>query len=853
VSGSPDRSSAVALQDAPPGSPPAPGDTAARGGRLARAMSALRARPMLAAALIYAVLSVVMVGQGLFPGRTLSPSDFLYNDAPWQAERPASVTGIGANFELVDIAEVFQPFLRYNRSTLPTMPLWNPYISGGRPYLGNGQSAVFSPFNVPAYILPFWTSLAVIAALKLFIAALGTFALARRLGMRFGGALLSGLIFAFGTFFIVLLSWPETSIFPILPWLLLLADVLVAAPTLLAGAGAALLVALTYFGGHPETTFHILFAAIVFFVWRLLVRMRSERGPPRAALAPVLAFLASLVAGTLIAAVVIVPFAELLTHSNEYSRRVSAGADHWSARYLGALFLHDYWGRATQQSNVAPFMQVRGWYAGALTLILAPIALLIRPTLTRIGIALFAAFSVCMVVGIPPVFNAVVKVPGFSSTHNEPMIIYFLLCVGLLAGWGLDELSGRQLPTGRLRTLIIAGTVGVFLVPFAWMAAAGTLTTHELGSALKVAWGFADPPHPAPFHSVDGDIVRMSAVLQWIVLAGVGVVLVLWRLRGRRTPLAATAFVTAAVVLMVLDLFRANMGFNPAIATANAKVPATGAIRYLQSQRPNRFVGASTSTAFEPMPADLAMDFRLFDARGYDYPTEQRYDTLWRQFVNNSPTLSQPTELAAINPQSLRALSLLSVSDIIASPGEPPSTFAGLKPVYRGRDAIVYHNAAALPRAFLVGHQQTVESADAALSATTSTSFHGRRFAVTEGPISGIPEGSDRADGSSGAAHVARYAPEKVTVDATATRAGLLVLTDVFYPGWKVTVDGRPAKIERVDYLLRGVRVGAGHHVVRFSYEPSSFTIGWIISVISLLAVLVLGGVGWARLRRRRG
>ena len=92
-----------------------------------------------------------------------------------------------------------------------------------------------------------------------------------------------------------------------------------------------------------------------------------------------------------------------------------------------------------------------------------------------------------------------------------------------------------------------------------------------------------------------------------------------------------------------------------------------------------------------------------------------------------------------------------------------------------------------------------------------------------------------------------------MTVDTTATRPGLLVLTDVFYPGWKVTVDRRPAKIERVDYLLRGVRVGAGHHVVRFSYEPSSFTIGWLISVISLLAVLVLGGVGWARLRRRRG
>jgi len=72
----------------------------------------------------------------------LSPSDFLYNDAPWQASRPANIVGIGANYELVDIADVFQPFLRYNRATFPSVPLWNPYISGGRPYLAKGQSAV---------------------------------------------------------------------------------------------------------------------------------------------------------------------------------------------------------------------------------------------------------------------------------------------------------------------------------------------------------------------------------------------------------------------------------------------------------------------------------------------------------------------------------------------------------------------------------------------------------------------------------------------------------------------------------------------------------------------------------------
>ena len=206
------------------------------------------------------------------PGKTLSASDYLWNNPPWQATRPASVVGIGSNFELADQPLVFQPFLQYTRDVLPHVPLWNPHISGGRPYLANNQSAVFSLFNIPAYILPFWSALAVIAAIKLFVAALGAYALARRLGLRFGGALLAGLVFAFGTFFILLLGWNQPAIWGVLPWMLILVDMVVRRPGLLPGAGLAILVALSYFGGHAETTFNVLVVTLAFFVFRLVLR-----------------------------------------------------------------------------------------------------------------------------------------------------------------------------------------------------------------------------------------------------------------------------------------------------------------------------------------------------------------------------------------------------------------------------------------------------------------------------------------------------------------------------------------------------------------------------------------------------
>ena len=166
-------------------------------------MTRLAGRPVLSAALIYAALSLVFVGQGLLPGRTLSSSDMLWSTAPWTDSAPSGVRWGGANFETADAVTVFQPFFQYVRDALPHIPLWNPHIMAGRPFVANAQSAIFSPFTWPAYVLPFWKSLAVMAVLKLFVAAFGTFLLGRALGMRFGGALLAGAVFSFGTFFVV--------------------------------------------------------------------------------------------------------------------------------------------------------------------------------------------------------------------------------------------------------------------------------------------------------------------------------------------------------------------------------------------------------------------------------------------------------------------------------------------------------------------------------------------------------------------------------------------------------------------------------------------------------------------------
>ena len=77
---------------------------------------------------------------------------------------------------------------------------------------------------------------------------------------------------------------------------------------------------------------------------------------------------------------------------------------------------------------------------------------------------------------------------------------------------------------------------------------------------------------------------------------------------------------------------------------------------------------------------------------------------------------------------------------------------------------------------------------------------------------------------------------------------GLLVLSDVNYPGWQATLDGEAAPIVPANYLFRGVFVPAGEHVVTFRYAPRHWRWAWMMSLLGLvLAVLLLAGTRFVR------
>jgi uncharacterized membrane protein YfhO len=76
-------------------------------------------------------------------------------------------------------------------------------------------------------------------------------------------------------------------------------------------------------------------------------------------------------------------------------------------------------------------------------------------------------------------------------------------------------------------------------------------------------------------------------------------------------------------------------------------------------------------------------------------------------------------------------------------------------------------------------------------------------------------------------------------VDAPA--GGWLVVRDLYWPGWKARVDGRPVPLLPADGVFRAVALPAGTHQVEFRYRPLSFGLGGILSVLAALGLLLSG------------
>jgi hypothetical protein len=154
--------------------------------------------------------------------------------------------------------------------------------------------------------------------------------------------------------------------------------------------------------------------------------------------------------------------------------------------------------------------------------------------------------------------------------------------------------------------------------------------------------------------------------------------------------------------------------------------------------------------------------------------------------------------------------------------------------VFKGKDGVnVYSNPGAYPRAWAVHEATTLGSDREGVARMTEPQFDPRRstFLVKDAaPLLEQCEGDQ--------VEIKAYQPNSVELSADMKCRGMVILTDTWFPGWKVTVDGKPAPLYQAYAMVRGVAVDAGRHTIQMKYRPRSVAIGAVMSATAMALVV---------------
>jgi hypothetical protein len=183
-----------------------------------------------------------------------------------------------------------------------------------------------------------------------------------------------------------------------------------------------------------------------------------------------------------------------------------------------------------------------------------------------------------------------------------------------------------------------------------------------------------------------------------------------------------------------------------------------------------------------------------------------------------------------------------------------PATASDPGAVYQDAAWKIYENATSYPRAWLV-HETVVEPDPNKLVAKVNApDLNFREVAVVDRPLDTAIDMSINATNLKLAgneqAEFRQVRPDKLDIVVHADHPGLLVLSELFYPGWHATVNGMPARIWKVDGALRGVVVPSGESRVSMYYSPASFMIGMAVSIAAFVCGALLA-FGLKRSRRQ--
>jgi len=761
-----------------------------------------------------------------------------------------------------DLVSFLYPTYRFAAATLRdgAWPLWNPHLYGGAPHAGDIQAGFLYPPNLALFLLrpefPYialqWLSIG-----HVWFAGAGMYLLlARGLRVRRTAALAGALAFMFSDAFIVhfgnlnfnaVVSW--------LPWVFWAYGRKLAAgswglerplanrkPVLSEVEGSqtcpersrriaslaqsaichlpfavlpGMLLAIATLAGHIQATLFIVLALAIYTTLWLWLHREDPRPARRAAFA--LVYLSTCLLTTfLLAAPILLPALQLAGHTARagWSYTETAGYSLAPAQWIGWL-IPGFFGRGPQ-FHWGAWPRVEVGYLGILPLILTGLALVLRRERRTWAWTGLAGTSFLLALGIYAIPHGwLTLLPGFGQLRAPARLVLVTdFALAALAAVGLDAVL--QPWTGPAREaflrywrLVARATAAALAmgVPLAYLA---LLLTQDRDPAI---------------------VLRVSITLIAVLtFAGLLLASLLWLTARRGDWARPVTLAWLAIALIMLDL------------------ASTGAYQDLGDRDPSLSFEQSEIAAYlaaQPGP------FRIDARTGIESLWQP--DTALLYGLDDVGGLVNPLLLAdagrywdGLGSRSTRLYDLLNARYVIARKDVALDWDKFALVFDSDPDLNMYQNRDALPRAFMVSQAQTVAGHEAAWTAIHAPGFDPGENAVVEG--------ADVAVGGRGQVVSITAGPGRVRLEVVAEGGpALLIVSQMWYPGWRVWVDGVPyGQPLRVDYAFQGVAFDAGAHQVEMRFDPPLWRLGWLLAAATagLLVLVGLWRARWALSRR---
>jgi hypothetical protein len=736
----------------------------------------------------------------MFAGTIPFPTDSVSSWPPFSRVAPPNPPTPHA--DIGDLVHSFYPFRTLAARSIRhgELPLWNPYMLSGTPFLANAQSALFYPANFLYYFLPVPLAWGLGFPLRRFLAAIFTALFLRRIGATTTGAITSALLFSFCGFLTV---WQGSAMSDAAIWLPLICYSVVRLHSDLS-TRAVLLTAFAFtmpvLAGHPETAIHLTITGLGLAV---LMAFRTQDATIGLNFRFIKLFVFAGLLALGLASVQVIPTLEWLNYIRHPLH------ESWPPLPLWTMVAWTSRDVVRAVNSIGLEIPEQAAYIGMLAFVAAPVALLHPSRKFAVFFVAVCVAALSIAYGTGPIFHFVQHVPVLRILKNNRLILVASFGLSVLAGLGISSIEVVATDLSRRTRIAMLSTVGVASA-FALLYV-GHLMTQQIVEFIR---------RP-----------RLALLLLFSAVIVVSLKL-LGNFEGPR-------FQAAIVALVAIDVLTFNYFVIP-FAKPHEVFPRVELFARLQNDSVSPFRIAEIDYASGP---NFQLMYGLPAVGGYEICLDRIKTFLADVSTDEMPNVTL-TGKGVLNMKD-RRLDLLNAKYIVVSEWDPlhvefrnrPDRFLFL---YNTDDTNVFENLKVLPPAFLVPTIGTESFASEAqeLARVMDPSFNPQKSVVL----------ADRPPQESNASTPAPV--EKVdwiskatngfTLKVDAVQPSVLVVSQMNYPGWKAYVDGKSTPVVRADYALSAIRVDQGSHNVHFSFEPLSFKIGLSLSVIAALICLII-------------